>query len=165
MLLIYCKNLLFLVLFITCNRLIYQHWRANVDMQIILDVQAAISYMVKYATKGEKSGDSLNQIFRDVIGKADVTDNPNTKFRSILLKSITGIMLRPKPEKTVVITNPKCRYNPKNIEVHKKYCYYQLIKYSDWKRDDMTKMNDFETSIDRWNLFLQTASEEIKNTI
>jgi hypothetical protein len=34
------------------NRLICHHWRANVDMQIILDVSAAINYMVKYATKG-----------------------------------------------------------------------------------------------------------------
>jgi hypothetical protein len=37
------------------NRLICHHWRANVDMQIILDISAAISYMVKYATKGEKN--------------------------------------------------------------------------------------------------------------
>ena len=37
------------------NRLICHHWRANVDMQGIIDVQAAINYMVKYATKGSKT--------------------------------------------------------------------------------------------------------------
>jgi hypothetical protein len=30
------------------------NWRGNVDLQIILDHQAAIDYMVKYATKSEK---------------------------------------------------------------------------------------------------------------
>ena len=38
------------------NRLICHHWRGNVDMSIILDRHRAISYMVKYATKGEKKG-------------------------------------------------------------------------------------------------------------
>ena len=236
------------------KRLICQHWRANVDMQIILDVQSAISYMVKYATKGEKAGASMNQIFRDVIGKADVTDNANTKFRSILLKSIAGtrdigqcevtrlilgdplyhssftyvkqsldlyereinmeeeddqqpatkknmmdfyanrhkepflishvttikhfldfvtrftllkgkIVLRPKPEKTVVITNPKCRYNPKDIESHKKYCYYQMIKYSDWKKEDIPTLNNFDDAIERWDLFIKTASKDVLDTL
>ncbi|RNA33426.1 ATP-dependent DNA helicase PIF1, partial [Brachionus plicatilis] len=41
------------------NRLICHHWRGNVDMQVILDKSAAINYMVKYATKGEKAGQSL----------------------------------------------------------------------------------------------------------
>ena len=34
------------------NRLICHHWRGNVDMSIILDRHRAISFMVKYATKG-----------------------------------------------------------------------------------------------------------------
>ena len=34
------------------NRLTAHNWRGNVDMQIILDQQAAINYMVKYVTKG-----------------------------------------------------------------------------------------------------------------
>ena len=34
------------------NRLLCHHWRANMDIQIILDHSAAINYMVKYATKG-----------------------------------------------------------------------------------------------------------------
>ena len=34
------------------NRFICQNWRGNTDMQMILDRNAAIRYMVKYATKG-----------------------------------------------------------------------------------------------------------------
>ena len=34
------------------NRIVAHNWRGNVDMQIILDQQACINYMVKYVTKG-----------------------------------------------------------------------------------------------------------------
>ena len=34
------------------NRSLFHHWRANMDMQIIIDSTAAINYMVKYACKG-----------------------------------------------------------------------------------------------------------------
>ena len=35
------------------NRVIYQLWRDNVDLQVILDRHAAVAYMVKYASKCE----------------------------------------------------------------------------------------------------------------
>ncbi|CAF0924282.1 unnamed protein product [Brachionus calyciflorus] len=72
------------------NRVICHHWRGNVDMQIILDKSAAINYMVKYATKREKAGLSLCQLFKDVIGPSLIEDNPNTKIRSMMIKSIAG---------------------------------------------------------------------------
>ena len=42
------------------NRLICHHWRGNVNMSIILDRHRAISYMVKYATKGNQSLENIN---------------------------------------------------------------------------------------------------------
>ena len=33
------------------NRVMLQHWRANVDLQIIVDAQACARYMAKYASK------------------------------------------------------------------------------------------------------------------
>ncbi|RNA33425.1 ATP-dependent DNA helicase PIF1 [Brachionus plicatilis] len=62
------------------NRLICHHWRGNVDMQVILDKSAAINYMVKYATKGEKAGQSLCKMFNDVIENSSQDDNPQTKI-------------------------------------------------------------------------------------
>jgi hypothetical protein len=35
-------------------RMIVENWRANIDIQVILDQQAAINYMVKYVSKGKK---------------------------------------------------------------------------------------------------------------
>ena len=35
------------------NRLMLQNWRANIDIQVIVDAQACARYMAKYAAKGE----------------------------------------------------------------------------------------------------------------
>ncbi len=48
------------------NRAICHNWRGNVYLQIILDKSAAINYMVKYATKSEKTGKPLQQTNKDV---------------------------------------------------------------------------------------------------
>jgi hypothetical protein len=237
------------------NRLICQNWRGNVDMQIILDQHAAINYMVKYATKGEKAGDSLSKLFYDIIGSSSEEDNPTTKLRSLMLKSIAGkrdigqcevsrllfsdnmyhssfsyisqttdldsrevniqqisdenapatkksmidyfahrksdaslqpylneivnlvefarlfqiknnsIIQRPDAYKTVVVTYPRVRYNPNNIEKLKEYCYRQMIKYSSWDISNIDVIRDKNTAIQRWNTFLKTASPEILATI
>ena len=52
-------------------RIMLQHWRANVDIQIIFDAHAAITDMTKYAAKGEKAGKSLQSIVKSVIQMAD----------------------------------------------------------------------------------------------
>lgn len=72
------------------NRLICHHWRGNVDMSLILDRHRAISYMVKYATKGEKKGQALSQAFKDVITYTGEEDYPKSKIRSLMIKHIAG---------------------------------------------------------------------------
>ena len=72
------------------NRIICHNWRGNVDMQLILDQNAATNYMVKYATKSEKNGNSLAEMFKDVIGPAKENNNCHSKLRSIMIKSIAG---------------------------------------------------------------------------
>ena len=49
------------------NRLICQHWRANVDKQIIFNISASIHYIVKYETRGDKASESLFQLFNDFL--------------------------------------------------------------------------------------------------
>ena len=72
------------------NRTICNEWRANIDMQIILDHSAAIHYMVKYITKGEKAGKMLTNLFKDVCNNSKEEDNPQTKLRSLMIKQICG---------------------------------------------------------------------------
>ena len=72
------------------NRITAAAWRANVDMQIIIDRSAAINYMVKYVTKGEKAGNRLSELYNSVILHSDETDNPTKKLRSLMLKSVAN---------------------------------------------------------------------------
>ena len=65
-------------------------WRGNMDMQLILDHHAAVNYMVKYATKSEKAGNSFKHLYNDIIGTATEEDNPQSKLRSLMLRSIAG---------------------------------------------------------------------------
>jgi hypothetical protein len=59
-------------------------------MQPILDHHAAVNYMVKYATKSEKPGTNFTQVMKDVIGQSTEEDDPQSKIRSVMLKSIGG---------------------------------------------------------------------------
>ena len=65
-----------------------QHWRANVDIQLILDAHAAMSYMVKYASKAERSGSSLQSIIKTIITKAEETKSTASAIRSAIIKTV-----------------------------------------------------------------------------
>ena len=226
------------------------------DMQIILDQAAAIAYMVKYATKSEKAGASLNDLYKSVIKFSDDNDNSITKIKSLMLKTVAGkrdigqcevcrllnseplysstfkyvtqsleltqskelneiatsnqnnkatnkslldfyvqrennpklihmldeiksfnsfvikfkvfknqLELRPDSENTIVVTYPKVRYNPKIIETYKQYCFYQMIKYSNWTINDLETIKNKETAIERFEKFYAECDEITKNTI
>jgi hypothetical protein len=49
------------------NHLQLQNWRGNVDLQIIVDTQAAARYMAKYAAKGEPRSQAASDIFSSCI--------------------------------------------------------------------------------------------------
>ena len=58
------------------------------DLQLILDRHAAVAYMVKYASKGEQGGRSLLNIYRSVMQHAQDSDNPISKLRSLMIRSV-----------------------------------------------------------------------------
>ena len=65
-----------------------QGWRANCDIQIVVDYQACLEYLVKYASKGEKASSVLNNAFTNVVQKlTDVSDIPSS-FKQIMIKSV-----------------------------------------------------------------------------
>ena len=70
------------------NKVMLQHWRANVDLQVILDYHAAIAYMVKYAAKAEKQGRNLMSLYRSVVAPALVEDRAMTKLRSLMIRTV-----------------------------------------------------------------------------
>ena len=70
------------------QRLMLQNWRANVDLQIIIDVEACARYMAKYAAKGEPKSMSATAIFATCVGKLSDHHNPLTALRSSMLRVV-----------------------------------------------------------------------------
>ena len=65
-----------------------QGWRANCDIQIILDYQACLEYLVKYTSKGEKASSVLNNAFTNVISKISDTSDIHNILKQIMIKSV-----------------------------------------------------------------------------
>ena len=51
-------------------------WLANCDLQIVLDEEQAIKYLVKYASKAEKSSSNLNSLLGDLTRHTSTTGSP-----------------------------------------------------------------------------------------
>ena len=47
------------------NRVLLAVWRANVDVQPILNLASLIDYLNKYITKAEDLSDKFNEIFKE----------------------------------------------------------------------------------------------------
>ena len=64
-----------------------------------------------------------------------------------------------------MVTYPKVRYNPKILDTYTDYCYYQLIKYSNWSINDLEIIKQKSTAIKRFEEFYLNAPDEIRNSI
>lgn len=209
--------------------------------------------MVKYATKGEKVSKSLTSLFKSVVSHAQEDDNPASKLRSLMLKSVAGnrdigqsevcrlLMSEPlyhssfkyvnqsldinskqinnsanenetafkktmiefyenrynenistedlakiynlvdfvkmftiekdrlrknsDPNKIVVITKPNVKCVPQDPIIFKEYCYFQLVKYSNWNKDNKNELLNKENAILNWNSFVATAPQNVRDSI
>ena len=65
-----------------------QGWRANCDIQIIIDYVACLEYLVKYTSKGEKASSVLNNAFTNVISKASDESDIHNILKQIMIKSV-----------------------------------------------------------------------------
>lgn len=70
------------------NRMMIQHWRANVDLQMIVDVEACARYMAKYASKGEPRSQPLSSIFKSSVDRLIDDSDARTALRSAMVRSI-----------------------------------------------------------------------------
>ena len=65
-----------------------QGWRANCDIQIVIDYHACLQYLVKYTSKAEKASSVVKNAFTNIITKMnDTTDTPSA-LKQILLKTV-----------------------------------------------------------------------------
>ena len=69
------------------NRVQIQNWRANCDMQLILDWRACSSYLAKYSAKAEKQSKHINQILGKIL-KQTHSLNISSTFRKMMIATM-----------------------------------------------------------------------------
>ena len=77
------------------------------DIQIILDKEAAVRYMVKYATKGEKRSDKAAELFARVMAGDD--GDPSFKWRRLMLKCVGNRDMGAQETAHSLLQLPMCR--------------------------------------------------------
>ena len=57
------------------QRLQLQGWRANCDIQVIIDYHSCLEYIAKYASKGEKMSSVAKDAFTSILTHSQTVDN------------------------------------------------------------------------------------------
>ena len=70
------------------NRMMLQNWRANVDIQVIIDVTACVHYMAKYVSKAEPKSKAVDAIFADCVGTLGFHSDSTSGFRKAMIKVV-----------------------------------------------------------------------------
>ena len=63
-------------------------WRANCDVQVILDYHACVEYLCKYAAKGEPRSNTLKSAFCTVVGNLKTNTDPIKIMKKIMIKAL-----------------------------------------------------------------------------
>ena len=65
-----------------------QGWRANWDIQVIIDHYACVEYLTKYASKGEPRSPILKQAFNSIVQNVDSNIDPCRTIKKVVMKSL-----------------------------------------------------------------------------
>ena len=65
-----------------------QGWRANCDIQVVIDDYACVEYLTKYAAKGEPRSPLLKQAFNSVVQSADNNSDPHKAIKKVVMKTL-----------------------------------------------------------------------------
>ena len=70
------------------QRLQLQGWRANCDIQVVVDYHACVEYLAKYASKGEPRSPILKQAFNSIMHTCKNSSNPTKLIKKVIMKSL-----------------------------------------------------------------------------
>ena len=70
------------------QRLQLQGWRANCDIQIVIDYYACVEYLVKYTSKSETVSSVVKSAFTNVVSSLTGSSDVHTTFKKIMLKTV-----------------------------------------------------------------------------
>ncbi len=65
-----------------------QGWRANCDIQVVIDHYACVEYLTKYAAKGEPRSHMLKQVFNSMVQNVDNSTDPRRAIKKAFMKSL-----------------------------------------------------------------------------
>ena len=65
-----------------------QGWRANCDIQVVIDHYACVEYLTKYAAKGEPRSPILKQAFNSIVQNVDSSTDPHRVIKKVVMKSL-----------------------------------------------------------------------------
>jgi DNA replication protein DnaC len=65
-----------------------QGWRANCDIQVVIDHYACVEYLTKYAAKGEPRSPILKQAFNSIVQNVDSNTDPRRAIKRVVMKSL-----------------------------------------------------------------------------
>ena len=70
------------------QRLQLQGWRANCDIQVVIDYHACVEYLAKYASKAEPRSSVMKTAFNSIIRNCNTDSNPTKLIKKIIMKSL-----------------------------------------------------------------------------
>ena len=70
------------------QRLQLQGWRANCDINVIIDYHSCVEYLTKYASKGERLSSVVRDAFVSVVSKLDPHADGNNTVKKLMMKAI-----------------------------------------------------------------------------
>ena len=65
-----------------------QGWRANCDIQVVIDHYACVEYLTKYAAKGEPRSPVLKQAFNSIVQNVDNNSDPHRAIKKVVMKTL-----------------------------------------------------------------------------
>ena len=65
-----------------------QGWRANCDIQVVIDHYACVEYLTKYAATGEPRSHVLKQAFNTIVKNVDSRTDSSRVIKKVFMKSL-----------------------------------------------------------------------------
>ena len=70
------------------SRLLLQNWRANVDLQVVVDVHACARYMAKYVAKAEPRSRTVSDIFTSCVQSCPQDGDSRAALRRAMIRAV-----------------------------------------------------------------------------
>ena len=63
-------------------------WRANYDIQVVIDYYACVEYLTKYAAKGEPRSPLLKKAFNSIVQNTNNASDPHRAIKKVVMKTL-----------------------------------------------------------------------------